>query len=877
MSAALSCALGGKGSTVLVYGEAGIGKTTLLRAAFGGAVAPSRQRVGWGGCEALFSPRPLGPLHDMADLFGERTRAALRREGARSEFFTRALAELREAPQANVLVIEDVHWADEATLDFVKFLSRRIDAAPVLLVLSYRDDELSERHPLRHVLGDLPHASTTRIALPPLSQAGVARLAQRSQPGAHDAAALRRLHEATRGNPFFVVECLRSEGVPATVRDAVLARAARQSPAVRSLLDLVAIVPSRAENSLVQAVLTPAAEDLSSALACGLLIVDGPHLAFRHELARVAVAEALPLPAAASLHARVFAHLEGQPEGAVPLARLMHHAAAAGLQDKVLRLAPIAAAQAAAQGAHREAAALLAAALQRATALTGTEHALLLEHHAYECYLTDQIDAAIASREAALTIWRATNDRDREGHTLRWLSRLHWFTGHTDRAVDLAEQAITLLQSLPPGLELAWAMSNRSQLHMLKEELSGAVDWGRRAIALAERLGAEEVRAHALNNVGTAQRMAGVPEGQHTQTESLSLALKLDLAEHVARAYSNLVSSSVTQRDYETARRYAAEAQAYFAARDLDSWANYVTMWMCRTEMEQGDWNLAEDMALQVLGRPGVAAISRGPALTTLARLRLRRGDPAGWQALAEATAIARGIGEMQRLTPVAAAHAEAAWLRVPAEGGGDAEPPDLALALDTYDKALRGRNPRASGELGFWLRLLGIPHSATGADMTLEPAQAHAVAGRWREAAAAWQALGCRYERALVLHAGGDAAAMHEALAEAEALGAAAAAERMRATMRKHGIKGMARGPRATTAEHPAGLTLREAQVLALLAQGLTNAEIAARLVRSAKTVDHHVAAILGKLQARSRAEASAMAAKLGLLNDTAGGGQRR
>ena len=848
----------GRGRTVLVHGEAGIGKSSLLKAALrGDGGPPPGLRVLWGGCEALFSPRPLGPLYDMAPGLGPPVRAILGQDGRRSELFASLLEELRAAREPTVLVFEDVHWADAATLDLLKYLARRLDGVAALLVLSYRDDEIGDAHPLRSLLGDLPSDGLTRIALSALSEAGVERLAQRFR--------TRRLglHAATRGNPFFVVESLRGEGVPATVRDAVRARATRQGAGVRALLDLAAIVPAQIEIALVQAVLGPTPDDIAAALASGLLVAQERHFSFRHELARLAIEAALSPPVAAGLHARVLAQLEaGSPDGSM-LARIVHHATGAQRADAVLLHAPRAAEWAALNGAHREAAALYKAALACADGLAAGERAGLLERRAYQCYLVAEMDAAVAARESALAIWRQAGDREREGHNLRWLSRLHWFLGQNAAAERFADDAIGTLQPLPPGKELAWALSNRAQLHMLASQEALAVATGLRAVELGVALGDTEIQAHALNNVGTAQYFAGAAEGRARIEASLAMSLAGGSSEHVARAYVNLVSCGMAQREYALAKRYAGEAANYFATRDLYAWVDYLAALECRVDLERGDWASATNIAMRLADDRGAMPVSRLPALVVLARLRMRRGDPGVGAALAEATVLAQGMRELQRLWPVAAAHAEAAWLGRPEA--------DAAFATSVFGQAVAEGNARFVGEIGFWLAVPGEPPPLRpGAPV--EPAYAAQQAGDWQAAAAAWDTLGCPFERALALLAGGDEAAVREALTTLEALGASATAQRGRTLLRQQGVKGVARGPRASTAAHPAGLTQREAEILLLMAQGLTNGEIATRIVRSAKTVDHHISAVLAKLQARSRAEASAMAAQLGLLGSDTG-----
>lgn len=843
---ALETAGQGSGRTALVCGEAGIGKTSLVTQ----LLSQHRDgRVLWGGCEALFSPRPLGPLYDMAGALGAKLQSMLGLEGRRVELFATFLEELQQARDTTVVVLEDLHWADAATLDLVKFLARRIQRVRALLVLSYRDDELGEGHPLQLVLGDLPADAVVRVPLLPLSEAGVDELARQSSRSADG------IYAATGGNPFFVTEALRAEGLPATVRDAVLARAARQSPNVRALLDLAAIVPARIDIGIVDEVLAPTPADVSAALASGLLTADGRSYAFRHELARIAIEQALPAPKAAALHAKVLACLERRGDRVAPMSHLVHHASGAGNSAAVLKYALHAGDEAASHGAHREAASLYGTALAHADALPPAARADLLERHSYQCYVIDQNDRAVEERLAALKIWRELGDVRREGLTLRWLSRLSWYGGRKREAEEYANQAVQLLQGQPEDEAYAWALSNRAQLYMLSGHTAEAVDWGERAIALASRIGSNELLSHALNNVGTARYMIGSPDGKPMLEHSLEIALAHDFEEHVARCYANLCSTAVKSRDYSDAEKQIGDAMRYFCARDLDSWSNYILVWQARLDFERSDWDAAAELAGRLVTSHGVAAVTRICALVVLARVRLRRGDPGARELLEEAVVLAQQSGELQRLAPVAAARAEEAWLR------NDGTPVD-AIVLQAYALAEERQDRRALGELRYWCLRLGLVQA--GPDGAEEP-YALQIGGHWREAADAWQRLGCPYERALALLEG-DEPAMREAVAVLESLGAAAAVKRCREHLRDAGVRGVARGPRAATSANPAGLTARELQILSMLAENLTNAEIARRLVRSEKTVDHHISAILRKLDVRSRGEAAAMAGRLAL-----------
>ncbi|WP_266182886.1 ATP-binding protein [Dyella humicola] len=835
----------GEGLTVLVSGEAGIGKTSLVRRLVGEC---GEERILCGGCEALFSPRPLGPVYDMASAFDTHLQGMLGVDGLRSQLFATLFADLQQSPRTTLLILEDMHWADAATLDLVKYLARRIHQVRALLLLTYRDDELGERHPLRLVFGDLPADALIRVPLLPLSEAGVASMAQRSGCLAEG------IFAATGGNPFFVTEILGADGVPATVRDAVLSRAARQPPGVRALLDLVAIVPTRIEISTVDAVLAPTVEEISAALASGLLTAGSGFYAYRHELARISMEQALPEPLAAALHARVLSCLEAGYDD-VATARLVHHAAGAGDAAAVLKYAPQAAAEAISHGSHCEAATLYGMALAHAAKLPLKAQAELFEQRAYQCYLTDQADNAIAAGLQALAIWRELGSQRQEGHMLRWLSRLHWFAGRNRDAEAYADQAVQLLESLPADSELAWALSNRSQLYMLAGRTEDAVAWGTCAIDLAKQIGDAEVLAHALNNVGTALYASGDVGGKALLEQSLCLALERGYGEHVARAYANLTSTEVTIRDYPAAMQTIRAAGVYFAERDFDSWSNYVLAWQSRLDFEQGRWEAAATIAGQLITRPTVAPVTRIPALAVLARIRLRRGDPGASELLDEASELARATGELQRLAPIAAARAEAAWLH------GDACLAD-PLVQQTYQLAEQLSDRRALGELGFWCWKLG---AVQGSYHDEDDPYALQWDGRWRAAAAIWDRLDCPYMRAVAL-LDGDEASKLEALATFTALGACATVRRCREQLRQAGVRGVTRGPRATTVANPAGLTLRERHVMSLLAKGLSNAEIASRIVRSEKTVEHHISAILRKLEVGSRGEAVAAAGRLGL-----------
>jgi DNA-binding CsgD family transcriptional regulator/tetratricopeptide (TPR) repeat protein len=829
------------GCIALVGGEAGIGKTALLQEF---SKQQRKARVLWGACDALFTPRPLAPLHDIARQTQGALLTAVNSGANRDEIFTAALDELERGANA-LVVFEDMHWADEATLDLIKYLGRRIHRTRVMLTVTYRDDEVGPRHPLRFVIGDLPRASTRRMSLSPLSEAAVAQLArQAGWPS-------KGLHRITDGNPLFVTEVLAAvaDTVPVTVRDAVLARTVRLSPAAREIAELVCVIPGKTEAWLLEQAARPDEAGIEGCLSIGMVRDEDGSLAFRHELVRRALEDSLSQPRHQNLHARVLAVLAARP--AIPAARLAHHADGARNAEEVLRFAPVAATQAAAVGAHREAASHYQVALRYAQALSPDERARLQEQLSYECYLTGQHEHGIEAQRSALEIWRASGQRVKEGDALRWLSRLSWFAGRRAEANQYGADAVTTLESLPPGPELAMAYSNRADLDLESHEADSAIDRARRAITLAEAWANDEILSHGLNTLGTMRLIGGDTGGWADLDRSLQLALAGGFQEEVARAYTSLSAMAVSRRQYDQSSRYLHEGLAYCEEHDLDSLRLYMLAYRARMRFEQGDWRGASEDAEAVLRHPRATPITRIPALRTLGHLRIRRGDPDASAPLEEARAIAGPIQELQRIGTLAAVCAEAAWL------GGDREGV-LREVQPAYELARRQRDPRMNGELAAWLWRVGALEQPP---MDIAEPYALEISGDWRGAARAWKALGCPYEHACVLAWYGTEPAQREALAILDQLGAAPAARVLRKQMRTQGVRGVPRGSRMSTRSNPHGLTRREAEILALLSEGLRNSAIAKRLFVSTKTVDHHVSAILSKLGVSSRAEAVAMA----------------
>lgn len=836
----------GHGLVLLLSGEAGVGKTSLLNR----FLAECDARMLLGRCDGVATPRPLAPLFDLNE---PALTALLLEQAPRDLLFRAVLERLTSHHTTSILAIEDAHWADEATLDLLRYLGRRIAERRTLLILTFRDDDVGARHPLRRLLGDLATGGDLhRVDLAPLSLAAVQSLARGS---GLDAAAL---HAHTGGNPFFVTEVLATPGaVPPRVSDAVLARASRLSPSAWDFLAAAAVIGSPVDPQVLQTVAAPAPGDLEECLEHGLLVQGRRELSFRHELARQAMAAALSPWRRQDLHRQVLRALEARPTPMQEPGRLAYHAEEAREAVAVLRYAPLAAQRAVRLRAYREAAQHYERALRFADEVAPATRAALLTAHAEASYHTAHIGAALTSSEAAIAIWQAAGNTRELGMARAHFAGILWAEGKIGAAQQEIQRAVTLLEAHAAGPDLAAAYGAWARLAGSELASAEATRLATRALALAMACGADATRLDAEMTLGEAELVQGsLAAGEARLKVAIAEAAAAGLTEIAVRGYLCLGQGLAHHGRHSQAMAHARAGLRFARDHDLMLAERHLEIQMAQCQLHSGEWDAALHLATGVLAARDAAPASRFVAQIVAGLVMVRRGQASGLALLEEARALAVSSGSLVYLAP---------WLTAQAEAAVLLEQPTAPWAAAIARALATAVGPVASS-LAYWGWVCGADTPAC-----VDQANPYClqIAGDWAAAATAWSARGAPYEAARATAQGDDEAALRTALATSETLEARPLAAHLRRQLRARGAQRISRGPQTATRRNPAGLTRREREVLDVLMGGATSPEIARRLHLSPRTVENHIAAICTKLGVSTRADAITAARTLGLATE--------
>src|SRR5258705_3301346 len=843
----------GEGHCIFVSGEAGMGKTSLVKAFC--KEQKENCNIYQGACDALFTPRPLAPLYDIIWQVKSDLLPKVHTIEELSELFAGFFRELSNQKEKTLIVFEDIHWADEATLDFIKFFARRITQLRCLFILTYRDDEIHANHTLRNVLGQLPPDSFTRMQLTPLSRQAVEKMAEEKGYNGED------VYSISGGNPFYVTEILSSYslGVPDNIKDSIISAYNRTGERSRQVWELLSVIPTSFEIKYLEKFEPLYATALENCLELNILFIHDGLIHFKHELFRRTIESSLSPLKRILLNKKILDLLQESFEQNQEIERIIHHAKNANEYELIVHYAPLAAKEAASVGAHIEASKLYLTAIEY---YQGNDKDLLLqfyEAYSYECYLTNQIREAIIYSSKCLELWKEKNDTKKIGNCMRLLSGLWWNDDNLKKAENFAEQSIEVLNNQPSSPIKAMAYSNISQLKMFADQPDECIYWGEKAIALAKELDDKGILSHALGNVGSAHIRipAHRQKGLELLHQSLEIALQNSYHEHAARAYTKLAYNGIIIKDNELANKFLETGILYCEENNLNLWRIYMLTIKARLKLETGNWNEAYLVAENIIKNENPAKMIKIFALTVLATIKMRRADHEDiLSLLEEAKEKAFETMELQRIIRALAAFLEYEWIT----GRQFIEKETLDNAVKMIEQM---GNIYDNSELAFWLLKARDQHLPL--KEIYEGYQTGSLAMALK-AAAFWEKAGCPYQQALALFEGTDDD-KRKAITIVHELGATAVYEKMKMEMRASGIKSIPRGIRKTTQANPALLTGRELDVLQLLNENMQNKEIAARLFISPKTVDHHISAILFKLDVTSRLKAVKEASKLGII----------
>jgi DNA-binding CsgD family transcriptional regulator/tetratricopeptide (TPR) repeat protein len=829
------------GRIVLIRGEAGIGKSTLV-ARF---LEDSGQRAHTllGTCDDLITPQPFGPIWDVARQ--DRSLAEPLATGDRRTIMEATLDLLSRSLRPSVLVLEDTQWADDATLDLITFLGRRIGRANGLLLLTYRDIEVDADHPLRRVIGDLPSQNLVRMPLSRLTAEAVASMIE------DDSFDVDEIIRLTGGNPLFVTEVLASGtgAVPLSVKDAVLARASKLSTLARQVLDLISVVPGEAETPLLATIVEPTDAQLAEGVHQGLLRVEDTAVSFTHDLQRRAVESELSASDRRSLNQQVLNALEASANPS----RLVHHANEAGDIDAIIEYAPLAGRAAMAIESTREAVSHFRTLEPYLDRMEAPDQAGILSDWGAQEYHLDN-PQSVELLDQAIARYRVVEDDHGLARTLTMASRVNRTYGNLSAALTYGTEAVSILEPYGPSLDLVGALSHRAFLEFVYTDDADAIPTlVDQAVSVAEEVGDDRAMVFALNTKAHLMYSRGDSNGMALMEESLLSAVRAGDHQGEVRALGNMAGMYGDVRDVTRATDFAQRALSTAVRYEIRYMEVVYLAMQAEFLLWRGDWAAAEDSATAALGSNRDTELV---AWRVLGNIQSRRGRNEARTAIQHMWSLVQADDGPTVIDPAAAAIAEYLWL------SGDDEPELVERLSEILAEGISVGTPWPSGAFAFWMWKLGLLEFAPEGTADF---YGWIIAGDYTRAAAFWHDRGIPYEEGLALMHGNDNEQI-EAIRIFEQFGATATANKVRQVLGERGVT-VPRGKAQSTRQHAAGLTARQAEVLDLLAEGLTNAQIADRLFVSLRTAENHVSAVLMKLDVTDREAAVSAGLDRGIL----------
>jgi len=845
----------GSGATIVVCGSAGMGKTTLVRAFLDRVDGAT---VFAGGCDDLIAPRSFGPFRDMARTSGLLADELIR-DPNREDLLDGLLDVLDRPTRPAVMVVEDAHWADDASIDVLRYLARRIVDLHALLIITLRDREVDRSHPVRNLLAGPTSTAPTRIGLQPLSVEAVAGLVRslRSD-GVESGLDPRSLHEVSGGNPFLVDQLLSSGPGDATrsARETLVARAERLSLDGQAVLQTLSVLPEGADPTMARMLFGDLAGALHEAEGSGLLASSSDRIRFRHELGRSAIVESMSFGERMAATNQVLDALIDT--GADPTL-LVHLSRSAGDGRRATRFALEVLDGGLAPVSHREVWKLTRIALECTTDLTAARVAHLHLAAATAGRLTNHHAEAVRHAESGVELLTEGGGADAELASA-WLelAMARAATGDHHQASTALYRAKDLLDLAPPTEESALCNTLLAASALISGDIEGAIERAGESIALADANGWTQVAVYALGLRGVALGGPASPASLDDLHRAIRLGAKHGPANRHAANLYNLSVLHLRYAEVARAEELLDEAERYAREHGLDSMVFHCSVHRANILIQQGRTGEAEALVDQGLEQASDPGSIRASAQAALARIWSRRGDAKATELVDRCWSEAVATGEIQKIGVAGITRLEYLWL----QGEDDSLRP---FAQHLAGLGERHQHHRLRADALRMLQRLGEPVAPfDGCPAPL----AAALAGDHRLAAERWAEAGQPYEQALELVESSDASLAFEGLRLLDRAGATRAADLIRQRLRSRGLQGVPRGPRRSSDGAVPVLTDRQLDVLRLVADGLTNQQIADELFVARRTVDNHVSAILSRLGVEGRHEAADEAAAQGGLS---------
>ncbi len=893
----------GSGSTVMVSGTAGVGKTSLVKAFVSSLEDDETPQLLWGGCDDLIAPRPFGPFLDMVHATGllpDELAASPNRE----DLLVNLQGILDRPSRPAVVVIEDAHWADDASVDVMRYLARRIESLHALMIVTSRDGEGGGSHAVRGLLTGSSSSAPLRLDLGPLSPEAVATMGRGSSIDA------KHLHEVSGGNPLLVSRLLtvNPDEAARMARETLMSRTEHLSVDGRAALQALSVLPDGADPSLARTLFADRPQALHEAETTGLLTSSHSHIGFRHELARTAVAESMSFGERMAATDRVLSALTETGEDPKVL---VHIARAAGDGPRATAFALDALDHGLAPNDHVGAWTMARIALECTTNLDDARVGRLHLAAATAGRASGQNRAALRHAERAVQRLSRSAPDEPDGEikpaqaadlVAAWvvMADLQGDAGDNLVARSTLRRAGELLQdedgSPIRSREWVWCNTRLANSARISTDLTRAVELATASIEVAEANRWSEELIHALTVRGTALGGVSNPEGMEDLTLAKELAVTaasphqhlstmLDLAECHMRAAQSAEAEQLAGEVERLGREHQLERLRYRAASLL-----------AQTFLHRGRTVEAEKLARSLLAEELDPGLPRAAAEAVVARILVRRGDDQVGDTVDQVWNMAVKAGDIGLLAFTGVTRLEHRWVvgdekalrqfarylsglgerhrhhRLRAEGlrvlqrlGDDLgfelpeEPPTNGEDSDPEDTA--GENTAGVGGMGDGDRV-AVPFEGC------PPPLAAALYGDHKLAADRWEQAGEPFGRALELIESSTAAAAFEGLRLLDRTGATRTADLARHRLRGRGLQGVPRGPRRSADGGIPILTGRQIEVLKLIARGNTNAEIADELYVARRTVDNHVSAILSRLGVDRRSQAVEVAVSRGMID---------